>query len=210
MRLHKNVPYRIEVKGSERSQPGGTINNPRIKIFAGRDELTLLNTSADGVSQTSSMTKARGGGATSTSGTNSRLEIKPDETDRYRLQVYGAAGDNGTYTITINALDRPQGRLASDITVDQENRNSVSISWTKSKKTQSYLRYPKTTYETFYRTWPDGEWVFGGGRISDPRTYTFTGLTPGTSYEVRVHMVPPPGLTTHINQWGYARVYTAN
>ena len=38
VKLLKNGRYRIDVKGSEPSQPGGTIDNPRVKIFAGRKQ----------------------------------------------------------------------------------------------------------------------------------------------------------------------------
>ena len=130
VKLLKNGQYRIDVKGSERSQPGGTIDNPRVKIFAGRSKLKLLNESSNGVSQNSSETRATGGGI----GQNSRLDIKAKETNTYDLLVHRANGDNGTYTITVTNLSWPDGRRAPDITVDQENRNNVDISWTKSKK----------------------------------------------------------------------------
>ena len=74
--LHANVSYRIDVKGNERSQPGGTIRNPQVAIYAGSGKLRLLNGSSSGVSQTSAITSALRGGATSSSGANSRLEIK--------------------------------------------------------------------------------------------------------------------------------------
>ena len=109
-----------------------------MKIFAGSSKLKLLNKSSNGVSQTSSETRATGGGA----GENSRLDIKAKETGNYRLLVHRANGDNGTYTVTVTNLSWPDGRRAPDITVDQENRNNVQISWTKSKKTQSSLLAP--------------------------------------------------------------------
>ena len=134
VKLHQNVPYRIDVKGSESSQYGGTLTNPRIKLLAGSTHVKLLNNGADGVSQTGSETLATGGGA----GHNSRLEIKPiHETKYYYMLIHRAAGDNGSFTLTANRLDSPPGRLAPDITVDQENRNSVRISWTESQKTQN-------------------------------------------------------------------------
>ena len=206
VKLHQNVKYRIDVKGSESSQYGGSLANPRIKVLAGSAQLQLLNDGATGVSQTTSETLATGGGI----GKNSRLDIKvTGETKYYYLLVHSGAGDNGRFTLTANRLDWPQGRLAPDITVDQENRNSVSISWTESKKTHNSLVAPETTYEIYSRTLPDGNWNYLTGRISpDNRTYEVTGLTAGTAYEIRVRMVPIPGVDTQTYQYGYATVYT--
>ena len=98
VKLHQNVPYRIDVKGSESSQYGGTLTNPRIKLFANNTLVELLNNGADGVSQTGSETLATGGCA----GHNSRLEIKPiHETKYYYLLIHRADGDDGTYTVTV-------------------------------------------------------------------------------------------------------------
>ena len=75
---------------------------------------------------------ATGGGI----GQNSRLVVKPkQETKYYYLLIHRAAGDNGTYTVTVTNLSWPDGRRAPDITVGRENPTSVEISWTKSKKT---------------------------------------------------------------------------
>ena len=119
VKLLKNGRYRIDVKGSEHSQPGGTIDNPRVKIFAGSNKIKLLNGSSAGVSQTNSETRATGGGT----GENSRLDIKAKETKNYDLLIHRADGDNGTYTVTVTNLSWPDGRRAPDITVDHENRN---------------------------------------------------------------------------------------
>ena len=48
------------------------------RIDAGSGKLKLLNGSSDGVTQTSSVTTALRGGATSSSGANSRLEVNPN------------------------------------------------------------------------------------------------------------------------------------
>ena len=205
VKLLKNGQYRIDVKGSEPTQPGGTIDNPRVKILAGSSKIKLLNGSSDGVSQTSSETRATGGGA----GENSRLDIKPKETNTYDLLVHRAQGDNGTYTITVTNLSWPDGRRAPDITVNDENRNNVDISWTKSKKTQSSLLAPPGNYEIEYRTLSGGSWSYAGTVDKSDRNVMITSLIRNTAYEVRVRMVPPAG-SAHIYRWGYAKVYTTN
>ena len=205
VKLLKKGQYRIDVKGSEPSQPGGTIDNPRVKIFAGSSKLKLLNKSSDGVSQTSSETRATGGGA----GENSRLDIKPKETDTYRLLVHRAEGDNGTYTISVTNLSWPDGRRAPDIAVGQENRNNVEISWTKSKKTDRSLLAPPGNYKIEYRTLSGGSWSYAGTVDESARDATITSLARTTAYEVRVRMIPPAD-STHIYRWGYARVHTTN
>ena len=205
VKLLKNGQYRIDVKGSEPTQPGGTIDNPRVKILAGSSKIKLLNGSSDGVSQTSSETRATGGGA----GENSRLDIRAKETNTYDLLVHRAQGDNGTYTITVTNLSWPDGRRAPDITVNDENRNNVDISWTKSKKTQSSLLAPPGNYEIEYRTPSGGSWSYAGTVDKSDRNVMITSLIRNTAYEVRVRMVPPAG-SAHIYRWGYARVHTNN
>ena len=164
-----------------------------------------MNDAADGVSQTTSETLATGGGV----GKNSRLDIKvTGETRFYYMLIHRGAGDKGSFTLTANRLEYPQGRLAPDITVDQENRNSVSISWTESKKTHNSLVAPETTYEIDRRTLPEENWSSVARRISPSnRTYEVAGLTAGTAYEIRVRMVPIPGADSHTYQYGYATVY---
>ena len=92
--------------------------------------------------------------------------------------------------------------------MDQENRNSVRISWTESQKTQNSQVAPEASYEIYRRTLPDGNWNYVTGRI-DPgnRTYEVTGLTAGTAYEIRVRMDPIPGVDTLTYQYGCATVY---
>ena len=132
--LHKNVRYRIDVKGSESSQYGGTINNPWLRLVAGSDHIELLNGSSAGVSQTGTGTEATGGGT----GQNSRLDIKVleagDQGQYYHLLVHSADNDNGSYTVTVNRLDWPQGRLAPDITVTHELRTAVGIAMGRTRQ----------------------------------------------------------------------------
>ena len=165
-----------------------------------------MNDEADGVSQTGPETLATGGGV----GKNSRLDIKvTGETRYYYMLIHRGAGDNGSFTLTVTRLEYPQGRLAPDITVDQENRTSVSISWTESKKTHNSLVAPETTYEIDRRTLPEENWSSVARRISPSnRTHEVDGLTAGTAYEIRVRMVPIPGADSHTYQWGYATIYT--
>ena len=207
MYLHKNVPYRIDVKGSESSQYGGTLTNPWIQIAAGSDELRLMNRNGSIVTQTSTTTTATGGGA----GNNARLEVKPKVTGTFQTKIFREAGDNGTYTITATRLDTPQGRLAPDITVNYEHRHAVKLTWTKGKKTQATLPAPRPNgYEVNYRTSPDAEWTRIVIRAGQGQSHEVSGLTPGTAYEFRVHGYKPPGTDILTYRWGYATIYTDN
>ena len=204
--LAKGIPYQIDVKGRERSQPGGTSDNPRIKLLAGNTNVKLLNKRATGVSQNGPETLATGGGA----GDNSRLKIKvTGETMYYYVLIHGGDGDNGTYTVTVNNIGWPDGRRAPDITVVQENRESVEISWNKPQKTQNSLKAPSRGYQIDYRTLSDTNWTSSGIVDKSDRAETISSLAANTTYEVRVRMIPPDN-STHTYRWGYARVYTTN
>ena len=206
VKLAKGIPYQIDVKGSERSQPGGTINNPRIKLLAGSSHVKLLNRNSTGVSQTGPETLATGGGA----GDNSRLKIKvTGETRYYYMLIHRAGDDDGTFTVTVTNLGWPDGRRAPDITVDQENQNSVEISWTKPQKTHNSLKAPAGQYTIEYRTLSNTTWTNSQTVPKSTRDATITGLARNTAYEVRVRMNPPAD-STHTYRWGYARVYTTN
>ena len=101
VKLRQSVRYRIDVKGSEPSQHGGTITDPRVKVLAGSTQLELLNDSATGVSQTKSETQATGGGT----GKNSRLGIKvTGDTEYYFLLIHHGPDNDGSYKVTVNRL----------------------------------------------------------------------------------------------------------
>ena len=205
VKLHQNVKYRIDVKGSESSQYGGTITNPQLKLIAGSDDITLLNDSDPRVSQTKTATDATGGGG----GQNSRLDIKvTGETKYYYLLVHRDAGDDGSYTITVNRLDWPQGRLAPDIEVTRENRTGLLFTWDEPAKTHDSISAPISGYKVQYRTRPDGGWSAETTKTATQLTHEYRNLTPGQKYEVRVrsyHSDPHPNNTY---QWGYATVHT--
>ena len=207
--LHKNVRYRIDVKGSESSQYGGTLTNPRLQLIAGSDRIQLLNGSSPGVSQTETQTEATGGGA----GQNSRLDIKVLEAGNtgtyYHLHVHKGADDHGSYTITVNRLDWPQGRLAPDITVNIERFPAIGIQWDEPARTHHDIRAPMDGYKVQYRTLPDGSWSAESTEsLSETSHEVSSNLPQGQKYEVRVrsyHDDPHPNNTY---RWGYATVYS--
>ena len=203
VKLYQGVTYQIDVKGSESSQYGGTITNPKVKIFAGNTKLELLNGSSAGVSQTATQTLATGGGT----GANSRLIVKAEETQYYDLLVHRASGDNGTYTITVNRLDWPQGRLAPDITVTYEHREAIGIAWAEPAKTQRSLVAPISGYKVQYRTLPDGSWSAETNKPLSQLSHEYTGLTLGQSYEIRVRSYHSNEHPNNKYRWGYATVY---
>ena len=203
VKLHHNVPYRIDVKGIESSQYGGTLTNPRIKFLAGSTQLELLNDGATGVSQTRSETLATGGGA----GQNSRLDIKvTGETKYYYMLIHSAGDDNGSFTLTANRLDHPQGRLAPDITVTYELLNTFGIQWLEPAKTQESLVAPISGYKLQHRSLPDGAWSNETTKSLSQLSHEYTGLTQGQSYEVRVRSYHPDH-PNNVHRWGYATVY---
>ena len=208
VKLHKNVRYRIDVKGSEPSQQGGTLTNPWLQLIAGSDRIQLLNGSAAGVSQSETQTEATAGGA----GQNSRLDVKvleaADGGTYYHLLVHRAEGDNGSYTITVNRLDWPQGRLAPDITVTREDQTSIRFEWEEPAKTQDTLVAPLTGYKVQYRARPGGSWSAETTKNANQRSHEFTGLTAGQKYQVRVRAYHNNQASNNTYQWGYATVYT--
>ena len=205
VRLHQNGKYRIDVKGSESSQYGGTITNPRIQVIAGSPDIQILNSNSSGVYQTMTTTVATGGGA----GHNSRLDIKvTGETKYYFLLVHRGTGDDGSYTLTVNRLDWPQGRLAPDITVNVERFPAIGIQWDEPAKTHHDIRAPMDGYKVQYRTLPNGTWETEITKNLSQRSHQHSGLTPDDSYEVRVRSYHTNEHPNNTYRWGYATVYT--
>ena len=205
VKLHKNGKYRIDVKGSESSQYGGTLTNPRIKFLAGSTQVKLLNRNSAGVSQTRSETLATGGGA----GQNSRLDIKvTGETKYYYLLIHRGAGDHGSFTLTANRLDYPQGRLAPDIEVTREDRTAFRIAWTKPDKTHDSLAAPISGYKVQYRALPDGTWSTSINKDLTQLSHLHSGITQGQSYEVRVRSSNTDEHLNNTYRWGYATIHS--
>ena len=206
VRLHQNGKYRIDVKGSESSQYGGTITNPRIQVIAGSPDIQILNSNSSGVYQTMTTTVATGGGA----GHNSRLDIKvTGETKYYFLLVHRGTGDDGSYTLTVNRLDWPQGRLAPDITVNVERFPSTGIQWDEPARTHHDIRAPMDGYKVQYRTLPNGTWEAEITKSLSETSHEITGINfpPGQKYEVRVRSYHTNEHPNNTYRWGYATVY---
>ena len=204
VKLHQNVRYRIDVKGSESSQYGGTLTNPRIQVIAGSPDIGLLNGSSAGVYQTMTTTVATGGGA----GHNSRLDIKvTGETKYYFLLIHRGAGDDGSYTVTVNRLDWPQGRLAPDITVNAERFPAIGIQWDEPAKTHHNIRAPIDGYKVQYRTLPDGNWETEITRTQSQRLHDYRSTIQGQLYEVRVRSYHSNEHPNNTYRWDYATVY---
>ena len=203
--LQDNAKYRIDVKGSESSQYGGTLTNPWVKIFAHSDDIELLNDSCAGVWQNLTETVATAGGA----GENSRLDIKvTGETKDYYLLVKRHIGDDGSYTITVNRMDQPQGRLGPDIEITSEGQTTIDFQWDEPAKTDNGITAPITGYKVKYRTLPDGSWSGQATKTEAQTSHEFTGLTQGQEYEVSVRSYHSDEDTNNTYQWGYATVYT--
>ena len=205
VRLHQNVRYRIDVKGSESSQYGGTITNPRVQVIAGSPDIELLNRNSAGVYQTMTTTVATGGGA----GHNSRLDIKvTGETKYYFLLIHRGAGDDGSYTVTVNRLDWPQGRLAPEITVNVERFPVIAIQWDQPAKTHHDIRAPIDGYKVQHHALPSGAWSAEITKSLSQRLYEFTDhITQGQPYEVRVRSYHNDEHPNNAYRWGYATVY---
>ena len=203
--LHHRVKYRIDVKGSEPSQYGGTISNPWLKLIAASDDIEVLNSSSARVSQNATEINATGGGA----GRNARLDIRvTGDTRYYYMLSHRNDGDNGSYTITVNRLDWPQGRLAPDIEVTRENQTSIQFEWEEPAKTQDTLVAPLTGYKVQYRARPGGSWSAETTKNANQRSHEFTGLTSGQKYQIRVRAYHNNQASNNRYMWGYATAYT--
>ena len=157
------------------------------------------------MSQTRSATLATGGRA----GQNSRLDIKvTGETKYYYMLIHSAGDDNGSFILTANRLDHPQGRLAPDITATYELLNTFGIQWLEPAKTHDSLVAPIGGYHIQRRSLPNGSWGATTIKTAGQLSHSWPALTPAQSYEVRVR---PYHSNEHPNKtyrWGYATLYT--
>ena len=129
-------------------------------------------------------------------GQNSRLVVKPkQETKYYYLLIHRADGDDGTFTVTVTNIGWPDGRRAPDITVVQENRNNVEISWTKSKKTHSSLVAPPGDHKIEYRRLSDTNWTSSG--IVDKSDRAETISRPRSKHHIRGQGQDGPACRQH-------------
>ena len=104
--LDSSKSYFVDVKGSEVSDSGGTLGDPKFKIF-------------DSSGSAVSGAEDDNGGE----GSNARLVFVPPSTDTYYIEVGEHGGDDtGTYTVSVvaNSLPRFTGNLQRSM---DENRN---------------------------------------------------------------------------------------
>ena len=97
--------YRIDVKGDERTDYGGTTSNPLVEL---RDSTGAVITDGTNVYPLNTTIKATTGITDDNrgAGNNARLDIQVKTTDSYLISV-GGSGTYGTYTLTVNELTYP-------------------------------------------------------------------------------------------------------
>ena len=102
--------YRIDLKGSENTDFGGTLSNPYLTLEYATDESPFI-TNTDDIEPLNVEINSSFGivDDNSGAGNNSRLDIKVNTTGTYKI-VAGAfiATSNGTYTVVVNELHYPE------------------------------------------------------------------------------------------------------
>ena len=95
--------YRIDVKGDEESDYGGTLDNPHL-ILAG-STLGSLNSQSEGIASFTGDEFHRVADNNSGRGYNPRLEVEVNVTDTYFIVVQGdLSGGTGTYTVVVTTI----------------------------------------------------------------------------------------------------------
>ena len=98
--LLKDVEYRIELKGNESSDPGGTLPNPAVSLM-GIDGLILTEgEDADLANVITGDKEPQARDEDSGNGNNAKLEIKMNTTGTYLIAV-DSESRTGTYTLVV-------------------------------------------------------------------------------------------------------------
>ena len=99
--LEDDVLYRIEVKGSEAADLGGTLADPKLRILdSNGDPVSGADDDDSGV------------------GSNARLDFEPSSSGTYYIEVSSSDSGVGTYTVVASVRDAPP-RLAGDTAAER-------------------------------------------------------------------------------------------
>ena len=94
--------YRIEAKGNEESDYGGTIVDPWVALISSAG--AVLDSQSE---ELTSITGDGGQGATDNNsgpGLNAKLEVEVNITDTYLIYVPHSSSDTGTYTVVVTTI----------------------------------------------------------------------------------------------------------
>ena len=106
--LEANTVYRIDVKGGEQADPGGTLADPTVRI---------LDSNGDPISGAED--------DNSGAGSNARLDFEPSSSGTYYIEVSKSGPGAGTYTVVASVRDAPP-RITGDTALSISEHTALS------------------------------------------------------------------------------------